>query len=186
MIHSLQFLPSTCVNFQLSSGKSLTATTNLLIPTHADGPHAAPSKTYQLPHLTTCGEMDGREKGSSPEVMPQTCRHFRQLRGNFACTWFETTQDVKHVQPPRKPSHHLAMATMGCYSPSAEAVSEGHRLGERQEDVDPVRGRQGLAKSQQDVWDVSIRFAACRSGVQKGQTLPLPVSRVDELRAPSG
>ena len=42
-----------------------------------------------------------------------------------------------------------------------------YRLGERQEDVDPVRGRQGRAKSQQDVWDVSIRLTACRSGVQK-------------------
>ena len=38
-----------------------------------------------------------------------------------------------------------------------------------------VRGRQGLAESQQDVRDVSIRFAARRSGVQKGQTLPLRV-----------
>ena len=41
--------------------------------------------------------------------------------------------------------------------------------------MDPVRGRQVRARSQQDVWDVSIRFAARRTGVQKGQTLPLRV-----------
>ena len=80
-----------------------------------------------------------------------------------------------------KPSGNRAMALPskiaswrnGLSLPFSLAVSEGHRLGERQEDVDSVRGRQVLAKSQQDVWDVSIRFAASRSGVQKGQTLPL-------------
>ena len=94
----------------------------------------------------------------------------------------ETTQDVKRVQQI-KPSDVRAVALPSKIAPWRNgllltfswAVSEGHRLGERQEDVDPVRGRQGLAKSQQDVWDVSIRFAACRSGVQKGQTLPLRV-----------
>ena len=74
------------------------------------------------------------------------------------------------VAPPQTSakSHHHG-------SPFSQAVSEGHRLGERQEAVDTVRGRQELAKSQQDVRDVSFRFARPRSGVQKGRTLPLRV-----------
>ena len=51
--------------------------------------------------------------------------------------------------------------------PLSSAVSEGRRLGEKQEAVDTVRGRQGLGKSQQDVRHASIRIAARRSGVQK-------------------
>ena len=54
-------------------------------------------------------------------------------------------------------SHHEKWAA---WLPFSQAVYEGHRPRERQEAVDTVRGRQGLAKSQQDVSVVSIRFAA--------------------------
>ena len=47
--------------------------------------------------------------------------------------------------------------------PHPASFSEGHRLRERQEALDTVRGRQELAISQEDVRDVSIRFAAYRS-----------------------
>ena len=41
--------------------------------------------------------------------------------------------------------------------------------------MDTVQGRQVQAKSQQDMRDLTIEFAAYRSGVLKGRTLPLRV-----------
>ena len=82
----------------------------------------------------------------------------------------ETTQDVDRVQHLWKKYRYSEngwswpvssnMNYEPHSSPISWAVSEGHRLCERKEALDTVRGRQGLAKSQQDVRDVFIRFAS--------------------------
>ena len=89
-------------------------------------------------------------------------------------------REEKHHQPP---STIIILPSRTKRKIASQAVFESHQLGETQEDVDTVRGRLGPAKSQQNGWDVSIKFAARRSGVKKGQTL---LGMVDELRALSG
>ena len=67
----------------------------------------------------------------------------------------------------------IASWRLSCLSPLQFGRLRRPSTLREKEALDIVRGRQGLVESQQDVWDVSIRFAAYRSGVLKGRTLPL-------------
>ena len=107
-----------------------------------------------------------RKSIGSLQVPSSSCRPEQDVK-LLLCTTFDEGEECPQSQGRKEPSGERAKRyptkshrRWAAWLPFSQAVSEGHRLGERQEAVDTVRGRQGPAKSQQDVRDVSIRFAA--------------------------
>ena len=127
---------------------------------------------YQLPHLTTCG----REKAFS---LCRSLCHFPMLK-SLCVTWF--SQRVHYLQRkqgrktgigwswPVSPDVRFKRRMLAAPSvkPSSKAIDFASKgsLGYSPRAL-------GLAKRHQDVRNVSISFAAFRSGVQMGRSLPL-------------